>query len=586
LAPSDPASLTALVTQANLRRLAGETIFERGESYFSDGSVRRIRFDGEVITATVEGSETYRVKLWAEAGRLIHSCSCPHADEGNFCNHCVAVGLAWLASSAGEDRESGKPTESTVTADDIRSHLATLPPSNLVELILEQAREDDGLYRRLMLKAARAKSDGPDLAAWRDAFGEALESAGGFELYNESAADAEEIVGIIDELAEMLEEGHAGAVAELAAGALEDLVHARNDIDDAEGELESALEHLRNLHLDACLRAGPDPEELASLLFEWEMEGVISQEFLSYAEALGESGLAQFRHLAAAAWEKLPALAPGARDSEPDGRRYHITGIMESLAQLSDDTEALVAVKSRNLSLPYHFLGIAEIYKRNGQSDLALDWAERGWRAFASERQDSRLREFLADVYHERGRHLDAMNLFWGHFSDRPSFASYRSLKSHADRFDAWAGWRTRALDVIREQIVLGQRRETRGRPESGWMPRPTDRSTLVEIFLWEGTPDLAWQEAKDGGCSSELWLKLAESREKSNPEEAAVLYQQHISRVLGPTSARGYEEAARYLARLRSLMAGAEFASYLGGLRSLHRRRRSFIRILDQNGW
>jgi uncharacterized Zn finger protein len=582
LPTSTPVSLTSLVTQDNLRRLAGETFFERGESYFSNGSIRSISFDGEVVAATVEGSETYRVKLWAEAGRLMHSCSCPVGDEGYFCKHCVAAGLAWLAGTGG-DQASGKSVGSTITAADIRTYLATLPVSALVELILEQARDDEGFYRRLMLKAAKAKNGGPDLAAWRQAFDEALESAGGFDPYSETAADAEEIGKIVDELDEMLEEGHLGAVAELAAYALEGLAQAQKDIDDSEGELAIALEHLGDLHLDACLRAAPDPEELASLLFEWETKGIISQGAVSYAEVLGESGLAQFRRLAAAVWEKLPALAPGESDSEPYGARHRITGIMESLAQLSGDTEALVAVRRRDLSVAYNFLRIAEIYKANGQSDQALDWAERGWLAFAPERQDPRLREFLADAYHARGRRQDALELIWQAFVDRPGFASYQSLKSHADRFDAWTAWRDKALAFVREQIEVAHRQ---GRSGSGWMSRPADRSTLVEIFLWEGTPDLAWHEAKEGGCSRALWLRLAETREESHPEEAVALYREYVSQVLTQASQRAYEEATKYLGKLRALLPDAEFTPYLTELRRLQWRRRNFIKILDQNRW
>lgn len=365
------------------------------------------------------------------------------------------------------------------------------------------------------------------------------------------------------------------------------MAHARSDIDDPEGELESALEHLRDLHLDACLRATPDSEELASQLFEWETEGISSQGALSYAEALGENGMVQFRRLAAAAWEKLPALAPGESDSESYGMRYRITGIMESLAQLSDDTEALVAVRSRDLSVPYNFLGIAEIYKANGQSDQALDWAERGWRAFAPERQDSRLREFLADAYHARGRHQDALELIWQAFVDSPGFASYQSLKGHADRFDAWTAWREKALALVRKQIKTAHRQVSGGgRQAPRWMPTPADRSTLVEIFLWEGRPDLAWHEAREGGCSPALWLRLAESREKSHPQDAADLYREYISKVLTQASRRAYEEAATYLGKLRALLPDAEFAPYFAELRQRHARRPNFIKILDQNGW
>ncbi|MDD5410676.1 MAG: hypothetical protein PHF31_04565 [Methylobacter sp.] len=46
---------------------------------------------------------------------------------------------------------------------------------------------------------------------------------------------------------------------------------------------------------------------------------------------------------------------------------------MESLAKASGDVEELVAIKSRDLSMPYHYLAIAEIWTKAGQKDKALE---------------------------------------------------------------------------------------------------------------------------------------------------------------------------------------------------------------------
>jgi tetratricopeptide (TPR) repeat protein len=77
----------------------------------------------------------------------------------------------------------------------------------------------------------------------------------------------------------------------------------------------------------------------------------------------------------------------------------------------------LIAVKSRDLSHAYAFLQIAETLRTGGRYDEALEWAERGMEAFP-ERTDSRLREFLANEYHRRKRHDDAMTLIWAAFRE------------------------------------------------------------------------------------------------------------------------------------------------------------------------
>lgn len=92
---------------------------------------------------------------------------------------------------------------------------------------------------------------------------------------------------------------------------------------------------------------------------------------------------------------------------------------MEALAEESGDVEALVTIKKRDLSHAYSYLQIAEVYKKAGDYDKALEWAERGVKAF-SQRTDSRLRDFLANEYHRRGRHEEAMSLMWAEFPLTP----------------------------------------------------------------------------------------------------------------------------------------------------------------------
>jgi hypothetical protein len=36
-----------------------------------------------------------------------------------------------------------------------------------------------------------------------------------------------------------------------------------------------------------------------------------------------------------------------------------------------------------------------------------------------------------------------------------------------------------------------------------------------VRVLLWEGEDEAAWHEAQTGGCSDDLWLRLADRRAK-----------------------------------------------------------------------
>ena len=52
------------------------------------------------MAARVGGTRLYRVELWAEQGDLGYDCSCPLGEEGAFCKHCVAAGLASFAEAS------------------------------------------------------------------------------------------------------------------------------------------------------------------------------------------------------------------------------------------------------------------------------------------------------------------------------------------------------------------------------------------------------------------------------------------------------------------------------------------------------
>jgi uncharacterized Zn finger protein len=98
------------LSRRDIRQLAGERFFARGERYFDEGRVHGLTEYRGQVAAKVAGTEDYRVKLWAERGDLGYSCSCPVGDEGEFCKHCVAVALAWIEESAGKGNKGTSKT--------------------------------------------------------------------------------------------------------------------------------------------------------------------------------------------------------------------------------------------------------------------------------------------------------------------------------------------------------------------------------------------------------------------------------------------------------------------------------------------
>lgn len=432
-ARKNTAVLDDLITRKALQDLAGTITFQRGEAYFANEAVSRLRVEEEKVSARVEGSDTYQVELWDNNGDLDYECSCPQGEEGNFCKHCVAVGLAWIAGNKIKGKSGGasgkKKTKRRDPWLDIRTYLSSQRPESLVELLLDVAQRDDRLYQSLLLKAERTGGAGNAMTAFR----RAVDSATDVDEYVDwraAASFASNLDQVAESLAELLKPDTAAMLVDLAEYAIERVGHALENIDDSDGNVGETLQRLGELHLKACKLAQPDPQELAERLFHCETSAPFDSFYDSariYRDALGNAGLQRFRELAEAEWCKIKPVASQPGDNRSyDGSRWRITHIMETLAELSGDIEQLVAIKQRDLSSSHNYLAIAEVYDKAGQKDKALEWAERGLKAFPTQ-LDDRLRDFLIAAYLKRKRSDEALNLTWLGSRNDPDWSTTRS---------------------------------------------------------------------------------------------------------------------------------------------------------------
>jgi uncharacterized Zn finger protein len=107
-----------------------------------------------------------------------------------------------------------------------------------------------------------------------------------------------------------------------------------------------------------------------------------------------------------------------------------------------------------------------------------------------------------------------------------------------------------------------------------------------VEILLWEGDVDQAWQEAQQGGCNPTLWQRLAELRAAEHPEDALAVYSDQIEPLLEQTNNDAYRHAIELLLKVKTLMVRldrkAEFEESMARLKAKYRRKRNFIKFLN----
>ena len=578
-----------------VRDLCSERYFARGKDYFNRGLVATLTNRNGWIEAQVLGTYNYQVHLRLDDGIAAHECNCPIGIRGDFCKHCVATALAWLAeqkpSHPGGPAKPGKTQSSKPNhkPPDLRAWLMQQRKATLADMLLDAAGKDEHLQTRLMLNAATGNER--SLAMYRKVISQAIGRSKFIDYYN-MPDYFRRVDDSLDHIQDLQDQGHSVAAIQLSEWTLVRVERAIERVDDSDGYMSILLDRLQEIHFAACVAARPNQKKLAERLFNWELNGdwdTFHKAAGTYAAVLGDDGIQQYRKLAEAEWANIRPLKPGENDAERWGKRYHITCIMETLAELSGDIDALVGIKQKDLSSSYQYFDIALTLLQAGQEKRALQWAEEGQRLFGDE-SDSRLSEILADLYHRAGRHDDAMAIIWPRFVHNPCLANYQNLKLHADRSNNWPDWKLRALTSLREAYATQNRKKSRVL-SSGRRISPAgyidlrDHSLLVEILMWEGDIEAAWQEAVEGDCRTDIWLQLARHRESRHPRDAIAVYQRHVGFIVEKTNNAAYAEATDLIRRIAILMkendSEAEFQQYLEEVRSQFQRKRNFIKML-----
>lgn len=460
------------------------------------------------------------------------------------------------------------------------TYLAAQTKQTLVDMLLELSWRDERLAQSLMVKSAPSGQTDSLVNELRKVIND-VTTVDGYIDWRSGRSFSDPLDQAVDTLAELLTPERAGALVELAQYAIEQTEAALESVDDSDGLVGDVLCRLGALHLQACTLARPDGQALAEDLFHLETTlpmGVCSFSALTYKEALGDQGLQRYRALAQAQWD---ALGPVGAKSGFSHDRFKITRVMEDLARASGDVDALIAIKSQDLTHAHTYLTIAELLTENKRHDEALQWAERGLAAHP-ERPDNRLRDFLVATYLQRKRPSEALQLTWIQFEEQPGLEHYQKLHALAVKLGVWPAQRERALDCLTAAIARDASQTTR------WQPKPgvPDMSRRLAIALWEGDLDAGWAAAHSGQCQQSLRIRLAKALGPTRAQDAVGLYRQVVPEIVGQTNNAAYESAVHLVREVQKLMIGLgqvpQFASYVAELRVAFKPKRNFIKLLD----
>jgi hypothetical protein len=255
--------------------------FERGVKYAEDGHVTELARGGGVVFGTVEGSHRYRVRISKDDW----SCECPLAvDDGRICKHTVAVALLITG-------EEGPPVAERGSA--VQEYLRTRCQDDLIDLVLEAMDEAPGFATRLSDRATRAVGD---ITAISERIDELVRrprklDARAIVLYGRQLGEAADLL-------EGLIEAERPEAVSLVQRTVVKVVRMLSSTDDSSGAIGSVAVRLLELHARACAAVPPKPLQLVRWLvkFSFDDQQYFSIDIADYAEALGEQGIAAYRH--------------------------------------------------------------------------------------------------------------------------------------------------------------------------------------------------------------------------------------------------------------------------------------------------
>jgi uncharacterized Zn finger protein len=557
--------MALLFTEDELLQAAGPRSFERGLDYVA--AVEELEFEGAEINAIVTGTYEYDVTIWRERAKLEGQCSCPWSQEGNFCKHCVAVGLAALAKADGP--VPGGDAAAAPSHTDLESWIDSLDADELREELRALIRGDRGLRRRFELRAAQASQDVDQVRKLarqllgRGGLREPLEYEDAFD-YARNVREVAEAVSVL------IDKGHADDAVDIIREALS---AARTAIEDAEdsdsdGTIAHAMALLLPIHLRACRATSPDPAELARHIAEHNLavphEFEFSYDVNDYATLLGDAGVVLVCDAYRAAYEHNPK---GQREKQ----------LMEQLVRATGDLDAVVEFLSRDLdSRGYQHLRIAQELEAADRTDEALQWAEAGLRD-ATGFIGTDLVEFVALRYGQAGRMDDLLTMRRNRFRAEMTVSHYELLRETAERGAVWPEERERAMALLHEDLA-------KQGPKAQYGMGPV----LIDILVLEGDYDAAWQLSRKAGSEPQR-LKLAALIRADKPAEALEVYDQALAPLRAQTGEDTYRREVELIQAIRAchlqLGTAAAFTAYLTAFRKQQRRKRNLMRQLDSVG-
>jgi uncharacterized Zn finger protein len=614
---SDP---FANLTWDDLEESAGTRVVSRGRDYQRQGHVSELaRTDDGGLIAWVQGTHQYATKVvMGEEGMPEFVCTCPY---GANCKHGVAVVLEYLAQVEksrriptadkhderlalleSEDWDEAPydfgPRPRTSVKGNVKPFLQDLSKDQLVELVLELAEQHpdiaedladrgqiaSGSVNKLVTRLRKEIREVTDQPAWRDYWEDDYEDYGA------------DYSGIRKKLDALARGGHADDVLTLGKELLKRGTRQVEESDD-DGEIHDKVASCMSVVAKALDQSSLTPVQKLA----WAVDAVLEDQFDICAAF---EGYLDRRH-PKAAWSaladqllaQLNALKPSkhgegfARDRLSDwaihaldraGRTKEIIPLCEAEARRTGNYDRLVdwLIEERRYEEAEHWI-------REGIAATKKEWPD------------------VADPLREKFKEIRTRRKDWPvvaameveEFVRYPSQEAFADCEKAARKTDAWPRVREALLAYL-ERDQLPWTRKDWPLPATGLdAPAPSSPKSfpmtdvLIDVAIAEKDPErvLYWYDHRPKKGPEWFGIdydRIAAAIETYAPDRAIAIWKGKAESLIAQTNSRAYQEAARYLRKIGSVMAREkkrdQWARYLQELRQTHARKRRLIEVLD----
>jgi uncharacterized Zn finger protein len=565
-------------TESDVRRMALDQSFQRGEAYYASRAVAEIEQCGNMVTARVWGSQpdAYRVTVELGASGILSTrCSCPY-DWGGICKHIVAVLLTLVR----------KP-DSVEKRPPLDELLAQRSKQDLISLVKEMIARQPDLARLLDLPLHPESPVGLDLAKFEKQVRYAL-----------SRQDAEWAGRELQSLSEMANR-YLVAGAPTTAGTLYHLILEKALVHfegwwpewDGDGDVSSALSACAE-GLGECL-AEVENEETRQPWLEVLLEAELLDIHHGGIDFIWPAGNLVLEHASDEEWTWIEARVRREVESSGDWAHGILVGFLTARLQMTGQEveanafilahgtaeqkaflllelgrveEAVKVARSHFANLPGLVLSFANRMVDSGHCEEAVAFmAEQ-----VNEGRGFHYLPWLARHFEEHGDHGAALDMWRRQFEESPRFETYQEMQR--------LGSETRVWDRLRPTLL-------------GNLDTQRYATLLVDVTLEEGNVDRALEIALQPGAlvTADTRIRVAQAAEADHPRAALEIYRSHAERAIAARGRGNYVTAAELLLRVRDLYRrlGEEstWQAYIACLRQGHRRLRALKEELDRAG-